>query len=109
VLKALRLNLAAGDALAVPARAHGDDGQREPPFSLSAVAHLYVDKSSDSLLVLEADGNLPRPRGPLVNGDRQQESLVGCDQVRPVNRELPFEAEVPLHPIVRVLREDRDK
>jgi hypothetical protein len=44
-----------------------------------------------------------------VNGDGQEECLVGCDQVRPVNRELPFEAEVPLDAIVRVLREHRDK
>jgi hypothetical protein len=45
----------------------------------------------------------------VVNNDGQQEGLVGCDQVRPVNRELPFEAEVPLDAIVRVPRDDRDE
>ena len=43
----------------------------------------------------------------VVNNDGQQEGSVGCDQVRPVNGQLPFETKVPFHTIVRVPRDDR--
>ena len=60
--------------------------------------------------------HLPKPlRHPfiiitrVVDDDRQQESLVGRDQVGAIDRELPLETEIPLDAIVRVVRDDREE
>jgi hypothetical protein len=42
----------------------------------------------------------------VIDHDRQQEGLVSRDQVRAIDPEFPLEAEIPLDPIVRGLRDD---
>ena len=39
--------------------------------------------------------------------DRQQEGQVGIHEVTAINRQLPFQTEVPLTAIVRGVRDDR--
>jgi hypothetical protein len=41
----------------------------------------------------------------VVDNDRQQKSLVGHDQVRPVDGELPLEPEIPLRSRVGIARD----
>src|SRR3974390_3379783 len=57
----------------------------------------------------ELIGNVLFVLACLVDHDGQQESLVGCDEVRPVDRELPFESEVPLGPLMSVFRNEGNK
>ena len=45
----------------------------------------------------------------LIDHDGQQEGLVRCDQMRAIDRELPFEPEVPLGPLMGVFRDDGNK
>src|SRR5579871_3245005 len=45
----------------------------------------------------------------LVEHDGQQEGFVRCDQIRAIDRELPFEPEVPLGPLMGVFRDDWNK
>jgi hypothetical protein len=60
--------------------------------------------------------HLPKPlRHPfviitcVVDHDRQQEGHFGIHEVRAINRQLPFKAEVPLAAIVRGVRDDRNE
>jgi hypothetical protein len=45
----------------------------------------------------------------VVDHHRKQESLIRRHQVRTINRELPFEAEVPLDTRVCIRGDDRDE
>jgi len=45
----------------------------------------------------------------VVDDDRQQERLVSRHQMRPIDRELPLETEIPLLALVGVSRDDRDE